>query len=276
VAGRPEWTRGVKIYFSTLSPTNPSGRVSMSTPDPFGHAADKTEGLAEVVTGDDGTFSVPAIAEGKLIVYAKVDPALPVRQRPIGDLVIRSNQTTKLAIFMQKAVRVRGAIRVTVSHEPVAGASISIVYGFAKGQKTEPDGTSMCVSDAIGRFETYIMPGEGGISVFGLPEPFVRLEGPTFVPFGRVADDAETVELPPIEVARGVTVTGRLVDVQDRPIAQARLFAGPASTITDRHVDRGHGVCGDIVREVIGIEGERGFARLRSRQEGTAGGSSEE
>jgi Sigma-70, region 4 len=238
VAGRPEWKRDVKIYISTLSPSDPSVQVSTLTqPDPFGHAADKTEGVAEVVTGDDGTFIVPAIAEGKLTVNAKVNQALPVRQRPIGDVEIRRNQTTKLAIFLQKAVRVRGAIRVSVSHEPVAGASISIVYGYADGQKTKPDGTSMCVSDATGRFETYIMPGEAGMSVFGLPEPFVRLEGPTFVRFGRVADDAETVDLPPIEVARGVTVTGRLVDAQDRPIAHARLFAGPASTITDRHGD---------------------------------------
>jgi RNA polymerase sigma factor (sigma-70 family) len=239
VAGRPEWTRGVKIYISTFSPSDPSVQVSTLTqPAPFGQAADKTEGVAEVVTGDDGTFIVPAIAEGKLVVSTKVNQALPVRQRPIGDVEIRSNQTTKLAIFLQKAVRVRGAIRVTVSHEPVAGASISIAYGLGDGQKKiQPDGTSMCVSDAKGRFETYIMPGEAGMSVFGLPEPFVRPEGPLFVPIGRVADDAETVELPPIEVARGVTVTGRLVDAQDRPIADAQLFAGPASTITARHGD---------------------------------------
>ena len=132
-------------------------------------------------------------------------------------------------------MRARGSIRVAVSHEPVVGASISIAYGLGDGQKkTQPDGTSMCVSDAAGRFETYIMPGEAGMSVFGLPEPFVRLEGPTFVPLGRVPDDAETVELPPIDVARGMTVTGRLVDVQSQPIAHSRLFAGPASTITDR------------------------------------------
>ena len=53
----------------------------MLVPDPFGHAADKTEGLAEVVTGDDGTFVVPAIAEGTLSVHVKVDQALPVRER---------------------------------------------------------------------------------------------------------------------------------------------------------------------------------------------------
>ena len=45
----------------------------------------------------------------------------------------------------------------------------------------------------MGKFETYIMPGEAGMSVFDLPEPFVRLEGPTFVRVGRVADVAETV-----------------------------------------------------------------------------------
>ncbi len=239
VAGRPEWTRGVKIYLSTFSPSDHSGQVSTpSRPHPFGDGADKTEGLAEVVTGDDGTFIIPAIAEGKLSVHAKVDQALPVRERPIGDVEVRSKQTTKLAIFLQKAVRVRGSIRVTVSHEPVAGASISVAYGLADGQeKKQPDGTSMSVSDAMGRFETYIMPGEAGMSVFGLPEPFVRIGGTTFVRIGRVADVAETVELPPIEVARGATVKGRLVDAQDRPIANARVFVGSAVAITDRQGD---------------------------------------
>jgi hypothetical protein len=238
VGARPEWTRGVKIYVSTHSSSDAAGQAAPIPPEPFGHAADNTEGLAEVITGDDGTFIVPAIAEGKLVVFAKVNQALPVRQRPIGDVEIRSNQTTKLAIFLQKAVRVRGSIRVKVSHEPVAGASISVAYGLGDGQKKiQPDGISMCASDAMGRFETYIMPGEVGMSVFGLPEPFVRPEGPLFERISRVADNAETVELPPIEVARGVTVNGRLVDAQDRPIGDAQLSAGPASAITDRNGD---------------------------------------
>jgi RNA polymerase sigma factor (sigma-70 family) len=101
VASRPEWTRGVKIYLSTTSPV-----VGLGPSD------GQPEGVARVTTGDDGTFTVPAIAEGKLSVSPRVDQRLPARPRPIGDVFIQSHQTTKVAIFLQKAVRVRGSIRV--------------------------------------------------------------------------------------------------------------------------------------------------------------------
>jgi hypothetical protein len=70
--------------------------------------------------------------------------------------------------------------------------------------------------------------------VIGLPEPFVRL-----APFPenqfRVADGIETVDLPTIEVARGITIAGRLIDLQDQPIADAQVFIpGGAYAITDQ------------------------------------------
>jgi hypothetical protein len=73
------------------------------------------------------------------------------------------------------------------------------------------------------------------VRVIGLPEPFDRRE--PFPERLRVSDVAEIVELLPIEVVRGVTIKGRLIDAQDRPIIGARIFVGDASTITDRNGD---------------------------------------
>jgi hypothetical protein len=83
-AARPEWTRGVKIYLSTTDALGFEG------------------GLAEVITGDDGRFVVPAIAEGKLDVSPRLDPSLPVRPRPISDVLVQGDQTTKFVILLQK------------------------------------------------------------------------------------------------------------------------------------------------------------------------------
>jgi hypothetical protein len=83
-ADRPEWTRRVKVYLSTTDAPGFEG------------------GLAEVTTGDDGHFVVPAIAEGKLELY--LDPSRPVRPRPIGDVEIRANRTTKFVISLEKVV----------------------------------------------------------------------------------------------------------------------------------------------------------------------------
>ncbi len=85
-ADRPEWTRGVKIYVSTTDPAGLEG------------------GLAEVSSGDDGHFVVPAIAEGKLEVFLRLDPSSPVRARPVSGVEIRGNQTTRFVILLEKVV----------------------------------------------------------------------------------------------------------------------------------------------------------------------------
>ena len=54
----------------------------------------------------------------------------------------------------------------------------------------------------------------------------MQLAGPVSEQDHRVPDDAKTFDLPPIEVARGITITGRLVDAEDQPIAGARVEAG--------------------------------------------------
>ena len=38
-------------------------------------------------------------------------------------------------------------------------------------------------------------------------------------------DDAATFDLPAIEVVKGITITGRLVNAEDRPIADAGVHA---------------------------------------------------
>ena len=61
-------------------------KIYLSTTDAPGFEG----GLAEVTTGDDGRFVVPAIAEGKLGVTPHIDPSLSVRPRPISDVWSRA------------------------------------------------------------------------------------------------------------------------------------------------------------------------------------------
>ncbi len=231
-AARPELTRGVRIYVLTTGPSEPPGQDG-----------DRVHGVAEVTTGDDGRFVVPAIAEGKLEVFPRPDPSSPVRSRPIGDLEVRRNQTTKFAVFLQKAVRLRGLIRVKGSGEPVAGASIVVSYGSSdarEDEKGDPAGVTTVVSDAKGRFETYGLPGGAGSGITALPEPFVMPAGPVEERRHRVPDGAATFDLPPLEVARGITITGRLVDSEDRPIGGAQVEATDGINIhTFAATDRG-------------------------------------
>ncbi len=142
---------------------------------------------------------------------------------------MQAHQTTMVAIFLQKAVRLRGAIRVKGTGEPVAGASIYVDYGWGKdvrGPQGEEQaaGGDVVVSDAAGRFETYGLAGGARMQVIYLPDAFARL-GSVIAERHQVPPDAETFDLPVIEVARGMTISGRLVNAGDRPIADARVFA---------------------------------------------------
>jgi RNA polymerase sigma factor (sigma-70 family) len=232
VAARPEWTRGIKVSLSTTGPDD-AARLDI----------DRGEGLAEVTADDEGRFVVPAIAEGALQVFPQIDPTWPVRPRPVVDAEVLGGQTTKCPVFLQKAVRIRGRIRVKGTGEPVAGASVVVSYGQEPGPdkgKGRLEGSMTVVSGADGQFEAYGLPGGVDLHLMAIPEPFVKIEGPTPRAL-RVREDAESFDFPPYELARGVTISGRLVDAEDRPVAGAEVFACVGTLIRAAGTTDAHG-----------------------------------
>ena len=202
VASQPEWAAGVSLYVTTEL-----DRVA-------GQAA-ATEGGARAVTQADGSFTVPAIATGKLRIGARVDQTLPVRPRLPGTLEVRAGQATHAEIPLEKAVRATGVIRVKDTEKPVAGAWISVGYGSPRQNDT-------VVSDANGEYSTYVLNGDVTTHVIMMPEPFVQL-GEPWNERHHLPTGATTFDLPAIEVVRGVEIKGRLVDLADRPLANLRV-----------------------------------------------------
>ncbi len=213
LADRPEWARGLKVYVSTTEDADPY-RVSF-----------KAQGEDIVTTGPDGSFVIPAIAAGKLVVGTQVAEGLPVRPITPEGLEVRIDQTTRVEIPLVKALRLRGVIRVQGTGEPIPGASVAVSYGL-KGSKVDgggrPIGSATIVSDAKGRFETYGLPGDATMQVISMPEPFLQM-GQPWAERHAVPDKVEAFDLPPIEVVRGVTIKGRLVDAENRPVAGLKL-----------------------------------------------------
>lgn len=201
IADRPEWAKGVKVYLST------SGRT-------YDIAFDRTEGQAQATSGPDGTFVVPAIAGGRLSIMAGVDKTLPVRPRLPQNLDIPAGQTTRVEIPMVPAVKVAGVIRVAGTGQPVKGASISVGYGA-------PRQSDRVETDAQGRFTAHVLPGDVTMHVISMPDGFVQL-GEPWAEKHRVPE-GKTFDLPAIEVVQGITVTGRLVDAENRPVAEISL-----------------------------------------------------
>jgi RNA polymerase sigma factor (sigma-70 family) len=181
VTSRPEWAAGVTVYVTTST-------------SQFFVGLGNIEGTATVVTQPDGSFVIPAVAAGQLQIGARVNLSLPVRPRFPLTLEVRSGESTRVEIALEKAVRVRGVVRVKDTGEPATGLSILIGYG---------SGHDTVVSDAKGQYEGFALPGEVSTQIIAFPDgftpPMVITEGKHHIPPG-----TETFDLPAIEVVRGV------------------------------------------------------------------------
>lgn len=188
-------------------------------------------GLAEVVTNDDGTFEIPAIAAGSLTF--EVDETLSrlsLRESASfrgvkGDdepvylaaqttgPQIDPGKTTKFEIPLRRAVLVTQEVRDRDDGSPIAGVRVSLRWGIPGGASGH--------TDAAGRFTTHLLPG----TVTAMP---VRIPRPYYYPKATyagqaVAEGAEHLALSVLQLARGVEVRGRVVDGGQRPVAGAEV-----------------------------------------------------
>jgi hypothetical protein len=182
VASRPEWAAGVTVYVTTSTSNDSVGLGGI-------------EGSAIVVTHPDGSFVVPAVAAGRLEIGARLDQSLPVRARFPNTLEVRSGQSTRAEIRLEKALRVRGLIRVKDTGEPVAGASILIGYGA---------GSDVAMSDAKGQYAAFALSGDVSAQVIAYPDGFVPPSEVVSVSRTHIPPGTETFDLPALEVAKAV------------------------------------------------------------------------
>ena len=194
-ADKPEWARGVRLVFKTIS-------------GPW-----STEGFALVESDEQGRFAVPAIAVSQAgRIDALVDEKLPVRPRPPQYIQVEAGRTTEVQFPMIPLVPVRGSIRVKDTGEPIPGAKIAIQFDVA------PQGAE-CVSDAQGRFTAQVLPGLVRLGTYDAPGKYVQFGEVTC----EVPDRVKDFELPPLELVPTKSVAGRVLDEHDRPVANVRI-----------------------------------------------------
>ncbi|HQU43700.1 MAG: hypothetical protein B7Z73_04215 [Planctomycetia bacterium 21-64-5] len=112
-------------------------------------------------------------------------------------------------------VRVQGAVREKDSERPVAGAVIQL----SNGESEVP-----VESGEDGRYECRIPPGVITGQVVELPSPLVKPLRAFRAPVELAADPLEQ-SLPTIELRRGRTVRGRVVNADGKPVARASVQA---------------------------------------------------
>ena len=201
-AKRPETFKGVQLTFST---DNQDEWVD-------------TQGQATVTSDAEGKFIVPAIANGgPLHTYVEIEPSLPFRPRLKDDQFVVAGETLQLEIPFVAATIVSGKVLAKASGKPVEKAVIFLAYGgFHQSEQA--------VTDAEGKYEGRVLPGPLRAQCFSLPDNFEQLGEPWAKPF-QVPPNVEKFELPPIEVVGTHSLSGRLVDDKDRPLAAMQVSA---------------------------------------------------
>ncbi len=210
IAEKPEWARGIRIVFTTEQAWG-------TGPEPEHRPPWPAEGRADVTTNDEGRCVVPIIAEGRLsMIETVLDDKLPVRPELPRFVDLSVGETTVLALPMLPLVDIRGSILAEDTGKPLPGVEIHVYYG------TFRQGTDV-VSDAKGRFTARVLPGRVRFQPMNLYKTkYLQFGQP---PWYDVPEDADDFELPPIEVVPSEPLDGRLVDQDDRPVADAQVIA---------------------------------------------------
>jgi|GEM_PF-2404055 len=202
VGGRPEWTRGVKISFST------DNRDEWSD----------SSGNAQVVTDNEGRFVVPIIAcGGPVHTYVGIDSAHPVLPRLEEDLYLKEGETLRMEIPLVPTRLVQGTILTKSNGKPVPKAEISLGFGSFRQ-------SAHAVTDAKGRYQARVLPGPVRLQIISMPGDFAQLGTPWASPV-QVPEGVNMFDLPKIEVVSTHDLSGSLVGEKNEPLAGMQVMA---------------------------------------------------
>lgn len=208
VGGPAELMRGVRLHFST--------------------SASHTEGMADVITDQSGSFHVPAIAEGYLEINTNLNPDLPWKISYANRTkIISAARENELVLDVEKGIPVTGRMVSQGGVKPVAKAEVSISSAsFTNHQR--------CTTDERGEFQAFVVPGHDAvIQVIGVPgNPDLTLPVMTQTK-ATIPKDVDSFRVPDIEIPKAKTWTGRLVDQSDRPIVGKYVQAWDGQTALD-------------------------------------------
>jgi uncharacterized GH25 family protein len=208
-AEKPEAVRGVVVTVTSQS--------NVRSPVEALHHT----GRAVVIMDAEGRFEVPALAEGAVAVHVAFARGSALRARPLNAAVqLKAGETVRVELTAVPAVRVKGLVRESGSGRPLAGVFVEV--GDTSGTDRETVET-----DAAGRFVSHVLPGDVYVNPLP-PRPYrrvpVRVAPGQSMPGNSVPAGVAEHELPPVELVRGITVRGNVVDDTGKPVAGAAVL----------------------------------------------------
>jgi protocatechuate 3,4-dioxygenase beta subunit len=188
--------------------------IAAATSEPFPVIDPRRDG---VVSGDDGTFRIPALAAGTYRLTASAVGHATASSTPI--VVDGATERRDIEIALPAGARLSGSVT-TAGGEPVAGADIRVVAtGWVPWRSSRRAYTA-----ADGTFEIRDLPRRG-FDVVGSHELGSHELGSSEIARVDLADRPEaSVEL---TLSISGVISGRVVDHTGEPLAEARVHAVP-------------------------------------------------
>jgi hypothetical protein len=217
VADDSKWAGSVRIVFST---------------EPSEMPENATAGEAVVFTDAEGLFTVPAIAEGELVVGCDAPDEAPVRPKlPEGNKTeITRGTTTEIEIPLVTGVVVHGIVQ-SRNGQAAPQARFNLISERPAWQSVR------VVTDERGKFSARVIPGEVLLPwAVRTPDGYVSTTESTARV--RTQVDVTTFELPVIEIPPVRRVEGKVIDQGGEPLVDATVHVLDGLTqYMSRHAD---------------------------------------
>ncbi|MDX1927881.1 MAG: M56 family metallopeptidase [Pirellulaceae bacterium] len=208
---------GGKLKVSTKSQN-----FNANADDPFENGNGVTS-LVECEVAEDGSFEARNVVAGVVSFHFRWDPNSPKQLRMPEPQSVRPNEELFVSLKVVDAVKVQGKLVKEDSLEPVADCRVSMNFGVRteRGLRQEHS----VISDELGQFEAYVIPGEVEIDPEPSPSVWEKLRYYDF-PYARITvsphDPAR--ELPPMNFLKQIELKVLVVDENNSPLAKHRIL----------------------------------------------------
>ncbi len=226
MADAPNMGKGWNVTASTYA----------SSPDP------EMIGYATATTDDDGRFSFPVIAPGRLRLTFKHPRDLPVMPDFPQSLAVTEGRENSLEIPLRPAATIAGMVQERGTGTPVPDARL--VLGPTGVARTEFLARFVIAeTNAQGRYAFRTLVHKGQVAVTATPPSHIRT-GETVPKEFTIPDGPGRLDLDPFEIVRAAPPLRFMVrDEAGKPVAHARIRgqspSGPLGMVSEIADDRG-------------------------------------
>ncbi|MBL9079738.1 MAG: carboxypeptidase regulatory-like domain-containing protein [Planctomycetes bacterium] len=185
----------------------------------LGQITDRQYRWLETVSDADGRFDLPGVPAGQGYTATAIAPAMALEE--VHGVDVREAQVTEVTLRGHAGAFVAGRV-VDGSGAPVANANVAMVYLDISRVLFSADGRQAPITtDAAGRFAIeHVAAGRVAFVAAADRQAPSQIEELAVVDHGRYEDLV-------LQLAEGVTVRGRVVDDERRPVAGAAVELRP-------------------------------------------------